>query len=78
MVDTLEIDGHVVLVDTQKASALVPLFFPLLPQRQTGGKLTLISHGHPTVPSSMEVSIDKVVSTVCQIRPKAAPGLDNI
>ena len=32
----------------------------------------------PGVPGSMEVSIVEVVSAVCQMRPKAAPGLDDI
>ena len=36
------------------------------------------THRPPGVPSSMEMSIAKAVSTVCQMRPKAAPRLDNI
>ena len=80
--DTLELDGRVVSAKTGKASALAPVFFPPLPlvtdQWQIDIDHTWSTHRPPGVPSSVEVSIAKVVSTIRQMRPKAAPGLDNI
>ena len=82
MVDTLELDGRVVLADTNKASALAPVFFPSLPpvsdRWQTEIGHTWSTHRPPGVPGSVEVSIAEVVSAVCQMSPKAAPGLDDI
>ena len=82
MVDTLKLDGHVILADTDKASALALVFFPSLPPvsdwRQAEIDHTWSTHRLPGVPGSMEVSIAEVVSAVCQMRPKAAPGLDDI
>ena len=82
MVDTLELDGRVVSADTDKASALAPVFFPSLPpvsdRRQTEIDHSWSIHRSPGVPGSVEVSIAEVVSAVRQMRPKAAPGLDDI
>ena len=82
VVDTLKLDGHVVSVDTDKASALAPVFFPSLPPvsdwRQAEIDHSWSTHRPPGVPGSVEVSIAEVVSVVCQMRPKAAPGLDDI
>ena len=82
VVDTLELDGHVVSADTDKASALAPVFFPSLPlvsdQRQTEIDHTWSTHKPPGVPGFVEVSIAEVVSAVRQMRPKVAPGLDDI
>ena len=82
MVDTLELDGRVISADIDKASALAPVFFPSLPPvsdwRQAEIDHTWSTHRPPGVPGSMEVSIAKMVSTIHQMRPKAAPGLDDI
>ena len=82
MVDTLELDGRVVSADTDKASALALVFFPSLPPvsdwRQTEIDHTWSTHRPPGVLDFVEVSIAEVVSAIRQMRPKAAPGLDNI
>ena len=82
MVDTLELDGRVVLADTDKASALAPVFFPSLPpvsdRQQTEIDYTWSTHRPPGVPGSMEVSIAEVVSAIRQMRPNVAPGLYDI
>ena len=80
--DTLELDGRVISADTDKVSALAPVFFPPLPpvtdRRQTEIDHAWSTHRPPGVPSSVEVLIAEVVSAVRQMRPKAAPGLDDI
>ena len=82
MVDTLELDGRRASGDTDKALALAPIFFPSLPpvsdRWQTEIDHTWSTHRPPDVPGSVEVSIAEVVSAVRQMRPKAAPGLDDI
>ena len=82
VVDTLELDGRVVLADIHKASALAPVFFPSLPpvsdRWQTEIDHTWSTHRPPGVPGSVEVSIAEGISAVRQMRPKAAPGLDDI
>ena len=82
VVDTLELDGCVVSADTDKASALAPVFFPSLPpvsdRQQPEIDHSWSTHKPPGVPGSVEVSIAEVVSAVRQMRPKAAPGLDDI
>ena len=47
-------------------------------RRQTEIDHTWSTHRTPGVPGSMEVSIADVVSAIRQMRPKAAPGLDDI
>ena len=59
--DTLELDGRMVLADTDKASALAPVFFPTLPPAidrwQTDINHTWSTHRLPSVPGFVEVSI---------------------
>ena len=82
VVDTLELDGRVVSADTDKASALAPVFFPSLPpvsdRRQADIDHSWSTYRPPGVPGFVEVSIAEVVLAVRQMRPKAAPGLDDI
>ena len=80
--DALELDGRVVSADTDKASALAPVFFPSLPpvsdQRQAEIDHTWSTHRPSGVPGSVEVLIAEVVSAVRHMRPQPALGLDDI
>ena len=63
VVDTLELDGPVVLADTDKASALAPVFFPPLPL-VTDRRQTEIDHTWSTprplgVPGSVECRLPR-------------------
>ena len=77
MVDTLEIDGCVVLADAKKASTLAPVFFPplapMIDQQQIDIDFTWSTHRLLGVPKSVEASIAEVVSAIRQMWPQAAP-----